>query len=103
MKKTMKIPQIIPPKTLVRLSRYDEATPQWAKQIGREFRVGFYSPSDGLECIWLVNDSGEYEQSVDRRTLLMYFDLLKLSNETDLFGEHHAPLGSRKQRRKAVA
>jgi len=98
----MKIPQIISPKTLVRLSRYDEATPQWRKQIGREFRVGFYSPGDGLECIWLVNDSGEYEQTVDRRTLLMYFDLLKLSNETDLFGEHRAAIGARK-RRKAVA
>ena len=99
----MKIPRIIPPKTVVRLSRYDEGTPRWRKQIGRLFRVGFYSPNDGLECIWLVNDAGEYEQTVDRKSLLMYFDFLKLSYETDLFGERRSPLGSRKPRRKAVA
>jgi hypothetical protein len=99
----MRIPLVIPPKTLVRLSRYDDATPGWRKQIGREFRVGYYSPQDGLDCIWLVNDSGDYEQTTDRRRLLMYFDLLRLSHETDLFGEKRAPLGRRKQRRKAVA
>jgi hypothetical protein len=99
----MKIPRIIPPKTLVRLSRYDDATPQWRRQIGREFRVGYYSSKDGLDCIWLVNDAGEYEQTIDRKTLLMYFDLLKFAHETDLFGERRAPLGTRKQRRKAVA
>jgi len=99
----MRIPLVIPPKTLVRLSRYDESTPGWRKQIGREFRVGYYSPQDGLDCIWLVNDSGEYEQATDRKRLLMYFDLLRLSHETDLFGEKRAPLGPRKQRRKAVA
>jgi len=99
----MKIPRIIPPKTLVRLSRYDDSTPQWRRQIGRVFRVGYYSSQDGLDCIWLVNDAGEYEQTIDRRTLLMYFELLKLSHESDLFGENRTPLGPRKQRRREVA
>ena len=99
----MKIPHVIPPKTVVRLSRYDDATRRWRRQIGRIFRVGFYSAGDGLDCIWLVNDEGEYEQTVDRRTLLMYFDLLKLSHETDLFGERRAPIGVRLSPRKATA
>jgi hypothetical protein len=99
----MKVPDIIPPKTLVRLSRYDSSTPEWRRQIGREFRVGYYSRQDGLDCIWLVNDAGEYEQSADRQTLLMYFDLLKLSQESHLFGAKRAPLGPRYHRRKAVA
>jgi hypothetical protein len=99
----MKIPAVIPPKTLVRLSRYDDSTPQWRKQIGREFRVGYYSAQDGLNCIWLVNDAGEYEQTTDRETLLMYFDILKLSHESDLHGNRHSPLGPRRQRRTAVA
>jgi hypothetical protein len=96
----MKIPVVIPPKTLVRLSRCDEATPGWRKQIGREFRVGYYSPQDGLDCIGLVNDSGDYEQTTDRRRLLMYFDVLRLSHESDLHGEKRTPLRRRKQRRK---
>jgi hypothetical protein len=99
----MKIPRIIPPKTLVRLSRYDDSTPKWRKQIGREFRVGFYSPVDGLECIWLVDDAGDYIQTTDRRTLLMYFDLQRLSHESDFFGQRRDPLGPRRHRRKAMA
>src|SRR3954469_13773757 len=30
----MKIPQTIPPKTVVRLSRYDATTPEWRRSIG---------------------------------------------------------------------
>jgi hypothetical protein len=99
----MKIPRIIPPKTLVRLARYDDSTPQWRRQMGREFRVGNYSRQDGLNCIWLVNDDGEYEQTTDRTTLLMYFDILKLSRATDAFGSARAALLPRRRRRRAVA
>jgi hypothetical protein len=99
----MKVPRIIPPKTVVRLGRYDDSTPQWRRQIGREFRVGYYSRHDGLECIWLVNDSGDYEQTTDRATLLMYFDILKLSHEVNVFGVNRSPLGARRRRRTAAA
>jgi hypothetical protein len=98
----MKVPKVIPPKTIVRLSRYDDSTPQWRNQIGQEFRVGYYSSGDGLDCIWLVDDSGNYAQTTDRATLLMYFDLLKLSTESDLFGKRRDPLRARKNR-KALA
>jgi hypothetical protein len=64
--------------------------------------VGYYSPADGLDCIWLVDDSGNYGQTTDRATLLMYFDLVKLSNESDLYGRRREPLRARKNR-KALA
>jgi hypothetical protein len=99
----MKIPRIIPPRTVVRLARYDDSTPQWRRQIGREFRVGYYSRQDGLDCIWLVNDAGEYEQTTDRATLLMYFDILKLTHVTDVYGGDRSPLGGRRPRRTVVA
>jgi hypothetical protein len=99
----MKVPLVIPPKTLVRISRYDDATPHWRKQIGREFRVGYYSAQDGLDCIWLVNERGEYEQTTDRAALLMYFDILQLSHETDLYGSRRPPIGVRRSRRVAVS
>ena len=99
----MKIPEIIPPKTLVRLSRYDSTTPEWKRYIGREFRVGYYSEQDGLDCVWLVNDDGEYEQSTDRQHLLMYFDILKLAQETDRYGNKRSPLGPRRHGRPVVS
>ena len=45
------------------------------KDIGREFRVGYYNPKDGLDCIWLVNEEGEYEQTTDRKFLLKCFEV----------------------------
>jgi hypothetical protein len=81
-----KIPKIIPPRSRVRLLRTDNRTPEWKRDIGRQFRVGYYSRKDGLDCIWLVNEDGEYEQTTDRKFLLKYFEIEYLSQEKNLFG-----------------
>ena len=60
------IPKTIPPRSRVRLVEADRKTPSWRKHIGRQFRVGYYSRKHGLDCIWLVNEKGEYEQTTDR-------------------------------------
>jgi hypothetical protein len=80
------IPKVIPPRSRVRLIRGDAQTPSWKKDIGREFRVGYYSPKDGLDCIWLVNEEGEYEQTTNREFLLKYFDVEHWSREKNFFG-----------------
>ena len=88
-----KIPKVVPPRSVVILSSVDaESTPDWQEDRGRIFRVGYYNPEDGLDCIWLVNEGGEYEQTTDRNALLKHFIILQLSNETDLFGDSRPPL-----------
>jgi hypothetical protein len=68
------------------LVRADQTTPVYRKNLGRQFRVGYYSPQDGLDCIWLVNENGEYEQTTDREDLLSYFKIERLSIERDYYG-----------------
>lgn len=80
------LPKVIPPRSQVRLIRADRHTPSWREDIGRQFRVGYYSRKDGLDCIWLVNESGKYEQTTDREFLLKYFRIERLSNEKNLYG-----------------
>jgi hypothetical protein len=80
------IPKVIPPRSRVRLLRADERTPHWQKDVGRQFRVGYYSRKDGLDCIWLVNEKGEYEQTTDRDFLMKYFQVERLSQEKKLYG-----------------
>ena len=80
------LPKVIPPRSRVRLIRADKHTPLWRKDVGRQFRVGYYSRKDGLDCIWLVNESGKYEQTTDRDSLLKYFRIARLSNETNFYG-----------------
>jgi hypothetical protein len=80
------IPKVIPPRSQVRLVKADRFTPTWRKQVGRQFRVGYYSPQDGLDCIWLVNENGEYEQATDREFLLKYFEIKRLSQEKNFYG-----------------
>ena len=81
-----RIPRIIPPRSRVRLVRGDDRTPNWKKDIGRQFRVGYYSRKDGLDCIWLVNEEGKYEQTTDRKFLLKYFDVEHWSEEKNFYG-----------------
>jgi len=64
----------------------DKLTHAWRKEVGRRFRIGYYSRQDGLDCIWLVNDNGEYEQTTDREFLLKYFEIERLSDETNFYG-----------------
>jgi len=78
--------QIIPPLTVVRLVRAGKNTPQWKTQIGRTFRIGYYSRQDGTDCVWLVNDAGQYEQTADQKELLNYFEVVERSKERALYG-----------------
>jgi hypothetical protein len=70
----------------------DGAARKWKLNVGRRFRIGYYSRNDGLDTIWLVNDAGEYEQTTDRGFLLKYFKIVKLSGEKDFFGKNRRRL-----------
>lgn len=52
--------------------------------IGRRFRIGYYSWQDDLDCIWLVNDEGKYERTVDHDFLNKFFEIKALSKERSL-------------------
>jgi len=88
-----RIPKIIPPRSRVRLLRADRQTPYWQKANGRQLRIGYYSRKDGLDCIWLVNENGAYEQTTDRAFLLKYFDVEQLSREKNFYGRGKRRLG----------
>jgi hypothetical protein len=45
---------------------------------------------DGLDCIWLVNDQGEYEQTLDHEFLYRYFDIIQFAKHTNWHG-HKRP------------
>jgi len=98
-----RIPRIIPLCSRVRLVCADRLTPEWQREIGRQFRVGYYSRQDGLDCIWLVNEKGKYEQTTDRDGLLRHFAIEKLTDERDYYGVQKRKLGPlrRKQGRRA--
>jgi hypothetical protein len=83
---------IIPPFSVVRLLRFDDKTSDWKDQIRREFRIGYYSEQDGLDCVWLVNDKGEYEQTVDQKLLYDYFEIVSRSEECDLYGKNRTAI-----------
>ena len=83
---------IIPPRSVVELVRADAAARRWKANIGRRFRIGYYCKQDGLDCIWLVNDAGEYEQTADQESIQKYFRIVKRSNEKDLFGTNRRRL-----------
>jgi len=86
-----KLPRVIPPKSIFKLVWSDSRTPEWKNDVGRVFRIGYYSKKDGLDCLWLVNERGKYEQTTDREYLLKYFEPLRISRETNLYGVGKSP------------
>jgi hypothetical protein len=78
---------VIPPRSVVKLLA------PWGDKQGRIFRIGYYSRQDGLNCIWLVNEAGTYEQTTDQKSIEKDFEVLKLSAEEDLYGVDREVLG----------
>lgn len=92
--KARKTTKIIPPLSVVKLKSDARG---WEGQKDKTFRIGYYGRQDGLDCVWLVNAKAEYEQTTDQRSIQTDFDVVELSEETDLFGINRAviePLNS---------
>jgi len=77
---------IIPPLSIVQITRVTADEPDWKQHLGRIYRIGYYRPTDGLDCVWLVDDTGIYCETVDQEMISTHFRILYLSDETDLFG-----------------
>jgi hypothetical protein len=83
---------VLPPRSVVRLKHRE---PDWEAdlQVGMTFRIGYYSPQDGPDCVWLVDAAGGYFHTWDQVSLLDTFEVVERSNETDLFGNNQPRLG----------
>ncbi len=82
----------IPPLSVVQSVWGDKRNPLAKKDIGRVFRIGYYSPKDGLDCIWLVNNDGRYEQTTDHEHLYGHFDVIQFSDHTNWYGRRRAQI-----------
>jgi hypothetical protein len=80
----------IPPGTVVRVKDFSARKAKW--NGNKRFRVGYYSREDGLDCIWPVNNDGEYEETLDHDFLYKFFDIELLSKERSLYGKNRPRL-----------
>jgi hypothetical protein len=85
-RKKYSFPTPIPPCSVVRVS--GSPSRRWREKVGRRFRIGYYSWMDGLDCIWLVNGEGKYEQAIDHDFLQKYFEIESISKERSLYGRN---------------
>jgi hypothetical protein len=76
-------PVPIPPCSVLSVRR--KARSLWAGEGRRTFRVGYYK-IDGLDCIWLVDEKGEYSQTIDHASLNRFFDIQSIAKERSLYG-----------------
>lgn len=84
---------MLPPSSVVELIKADSSTPIWQNRIGTRYRIGYYSPKCGLDTVWLVDNDGVYRETAERKSLLKYFKIIRLSEETDYFGKKKPALG----------
>jgi hypothetical protein len=83
-KKKYSFPVPIPPRSVLSVRRKTHSP--WAREVGRIFRVGYYGKTDGLDCVWLVDEKGEYSQTIDHESLNRFFDIQSIAKERSLYG-----------------
>ena len=85
-KKKYSLPTAIPPASwlFARWRRPDIG----AGDVGRTFRVGYHRWMDSLDCIWLVSESGKYEQTINHEFLQGYFEIALIAKERNLYGKN---------------
>ena len=70
----------------------DNETPGWKNEIGIVSRIGYYRKQDGLD-IWLVDEKGEYRETIDHEFLHKYFSIMSVSDEADYYGVERDVIG----------
>ena len=86
-----KIP--IPPRSVVRIRKLWPHARKQGHEKGDIWRVGYYCPQDGLDCVWLVHHKGEYNWTTDHEWLYEHFEAIAYSDETDFYGDDRPFLG----------
>jgi hypothetical protein len=84
---------VIPPLSVVKLIAATADEPAWIGCEGRTFRIGYYRKSDGLDCVWLVDDRGNYGETVDQKMIRTHFEVLEKSQEADFYGVNRPEIG----------
>jgi hypothetical protein len=90
-KKKYPFPVPIPPCSVISVKRATRNP--WSREVGRLFRIGYYGQIDGLDCIWLVDENGEYSQTIDHEYLHRFFRIESLSQERSLYGRGRPKFG----------
>ncbi len=83
----------VPPLSVVVLKKLWPHARKQGHEIGEQRRIGYYSRQDGLDCIWLVNQKGEYDWTIDHSFLRKHFDVIERSEETSFFGVRRKVIG----------
>ncbi len=87
------LPRVISPRSVVKVVKVTSEEPDWVGYEGRVFRIGYYRRSDGLDCVWLVDEDGDYSETIDQGMIETHFEVLQLSDESDLFGVNRPVIG----------
>lgn len=83
----------IPPRSVVRLKKLWPHARKKGHEKGEIKRIGYYSPQDGLDCIWLVDSDGNYNWTTDHEWLYENFEVIEYSDETDFYRKDRPLLG----------
>lgn len=82
----MTLPRPIPPRSVIKLTRLWLHARNQGHKIGEIFRIGYYSQQDGLNCVWMVDHSGDYCMTAEHDWITEHFEIISISDEEDLFG-----------------
>jgi len=83
----------IRPLTVLRLKKLWPHARKHGHAIGQIYRVGYYCKDCGVHTIWLVDNAGSYNWTVDQKFVDNFFEIVQPSHERSLYGRNRPKLG----------
>jgi hypothetical protein len=88
----MKLVDFLYPETQLKLIRLWPHAHKKNHFKGEIRRVGYYSKKDGLDCIWLVDNNGNYNWTADIEFIKKHFIVFKKARNRSIYGFKKKPL-----------
>lgn len=83
----------IRPKSVIRLVKLWPYARKQGHKVGELWRIGYYSKLDGANVIWLVDEEGSYQWTVDCKFIADHFVIIEASTEKSYYGDNREKLG----------
>lgn len=85
--------KILSPLTILRLKRLWPHARRQGREIGQVCRIGYYCKGCGTDTIWLVDEDGNYDWTVDALFIEKFFEVVEFSKERSIYGQGRPKLG----------
>jgi hypothetical protein len=87
-KLTKRAMKVVAPGSIVKQVGFNSKKEIWREEVGATFTVGYYSPCDGLNQVWLAEKKGKFVKAIEQSDIGRYFKIVRAGKAANYCGPH---------------